>query len=74
MPADQFAVCVTSPPCNVGHNHEKAGPPDAAGFKHRWYGKDAEGLEGLMPEMDHVAGHRAVLDEVIRVLRPDGLL
>ena len=65
----------------MGHNHEKAGPPDAVGVKHCWYGvkhcwygKDAYGFEGLMPEKDYVAYHRAVLDEVMRVLRPDGLL
>lgn len=74
QPDDCFAAVVTSPPYNLGHTNpaSKSGPGGVARAG-RWRGS-YDGHADALPPDEYVAYHRAVLDELLRVLRPDGLI
>ena len=78
LPDSTFAVCVTSPPYNIGHNHEKAGKgygtPGRGSPGRRWQGQYPGGFTDRLSPDDYVEYHRAVVTEILRVLTPDGLL
>ena len=68
LPERSFACVVTSPPYNLGHHHERA-----AGKTRRWQG-EYPGFSDNLPVGDYVAYHRAVIEELLRVLKPQGLI
>ena len=74
LPAASHAVCVTSPPYNMGGSNApgKAGPRGVARpgrFRGAYMGFD----DNLPPE-EYIAYHRAVVADLMRCLTPDGLL
>ena len=74
LPRSSHAVCGTSPPYNIGHNNAKAGLPDAEGRKRRWQGQYPGDFDDLLSEDEYVEYHQGVVREIMRVLKPDGLL
>ena len=67
QPSNGYACAVTSPPYNIGHHHQRSRND------RRWEGaypdfSDRMELEG------YVHYHRQVLTELLRVVRPDGLI
>ena len=73
LPDLSFACVVTSPPYNVGHNNEKAGPVGGNGRKRRWLGQYPGDFDDLVEPEEYIAYQRAVLGELMRVLTPEGL-
>lgn len=74
LPGDTFAAVITSPPYNLGATNPlskagKGGVP-RPGTKPTTY----QGFADALPPADYVAYHRQTLAEILRVLRPDGLL
>ena len=74
LPGDTFAAVITSPPYNLGATNPlskagKGGVP-RPGTKPTAY----QGFADALPPADYVAYHRQTLREILRVLRPDGLL
>ena len=74
QPDGRFAAVVTSPPYNGGHTNpaSKSGPGGVARAG-RWRGS-YDGHNDALPPDEYVAYHRAVLGELFRALRPDGLI
>ena len=74
QPDGSFAAVVTSPPYNLGWTNppSKSGPGGVARAG-RWRGS-YDGHNDALPPDEYVAYHRAVLGELFRVLRSDGLL
>lgn len=74
LPSSSFAVCVTSPPYNLGWSNpaSKAGKGGVAA-PGRYRGEYA-GFDDRLPDSDYVEYHRAVVAQLLRVLQPDGLL
>ena len=72
LPDKSFAVCVTSPPYNLGWSNPaiKAGKGD--GRTRRWKGEYDGFTDRLEPD-EYVAYHRAVIAEILRALQTDGL-
>ena len=68
LPDRAFACIVTSPPYNLGHHHE-----GARGQKRRWQGQ-YPGFADKLAAGEYVSYHRAVLNEMLRVLHNDGLV
>ena len=62
-----FACVVTSPPYNLGHNHERV-------KNHRRWQGAYQGFEDKLEHDEYVQYHRAVLEECMRVLQPEGLM
>ena len=74
QPDGRFAAVVTSPPYNLGiSNHPRKSGPGGVARAGRWRGSYDGHDDALSPD-EYVAYHRAVLDELFRVLRPDGLI
>ena len=70
-PATRPGLCLCgygSPPYNLGHHHERA-----RGRKRRWQGQ-YPGFADKLSAGEYVSYHRAVLSEMLRVLRNDGLV
>ena len=68
LPDRAFACIVTSPPYNLGHHHERA-----RGQKRQWQGQ-YPGFADKLAAGEYVSFHRAALNEMLRVLRDDGLV
>ena len=68
LPDCSFACVVTSPPYNLGHQHERARDK-----KRRWQGQ-YPGFADKLSAPEYVSYHRAVLEEIMRTLRNDGLV
>lgn len=75
LPSAHFAAAVTSPPYNLGHSNPpgKAGPGGVA-RKGRWKGEYAGGFDDALPVDEYIAYHRAVVRQMLRVLKSDGLI
>ena len=67
LPSGSFACVVTSPPYNLGHHHQRAKN------ERLWEGA-YPGFEDAMAGDKYVEYHHQVVAELLRVLRPDGLL
>lgn len=74
LPDGLFAAAVTSPPYNGGIKSPpgKAGPGGVARAG-RWSGQYDQFGDNL-PAADYIRFHRAVLTEMLRLLKPDGLI
>ena len=72
LPAASFAVCITSPPYNLGWTNPASKAGKGKGRKSRWKGEYQSFTDRLEPA-DYVEYHRAVMNEILRVLQPDGL-
>lgn len=74
LPAASHAVCVTSPPYNMGesNNPGRSGPGGVARAG-RFRGA-YQGFDDNLPPEEYIAYHRDVVAEIMRTLTPDGLL
>ena len=65
-----FAVCVTSPPYNLGWTN----PAAKAGYKTGRHRGEYADFDDRLPRNEYIEYHRNVLSEIMRVLEDDGLL
>ena len=67
FPAQEYACIVTSPPYNIGHHHQRSKND------RRWEGA-YPGFNDKVETETYIQYHRRVISELLRVLRPEGLL
>lgn len=70
LPVGQFAVCVTSPPYNLGWTN----PAAKAGYKTGRHRGEYSGFNDRLPRPEYIAYHRAVVAAIMDKLKEDGLL
>lgn len=70
IPSESVAVTVTSPPYNMGFTN----PPEKAGHKPGRHKGGYDDFRDAVPRNEYIGYHRAMLTEIMRVLKPDGLL
>ena len=75
LPADTFAACITSPPYNLA-DRNKPGKSKRQGVVQPGHQpiEYADGFDDNLDLGEYADYHRWVVSEILRVLRPDGLL
>ena len=75
IPPESFAVCVTSPPYNLGATNppRPTGPLTASG-RRRWSGRYADNFQDNLPREEYIHYHREALQAMLDALMPEGLI